>query len=38
MYGRLGASVVVNDMSKANADAVVAEIIKGESSFMIDSR
>lgn len=30
MYGRLGANVVVNDMSKANADAVVAEIVKGE--------
>lgn len=29
MYARLGANVVVNDMSKTNAEAVVAEIVKG---------
>lgn len=35
MYGKLGANVVVNDMSKENADSVVAEIKKGKSLRLI---
>lgn len=30
MYAKLGANVVVNDMSKENAEAVVAAIKKGQ--------
>lgn len=30
MYGKLGANVVVNDMSKEAADKVVEEVKKGE--------
>lgn len=29
MYGRLGANVVVNDVSEKGANAVVDEVIKG---------
>ena len=29
MYGRLGANVVVNDVSEKHANAVVDEIVKG---------
>lgn len=35
MYAKLGANVVVNDMSKENAESVVAEIKKGKSSVVV---
>lgn len=36
MYGKLGANVVVNDMNKENADAVVAAIKAGKFSQSFD--
>lgn len=31
MYGKLGANVVINDVSEKGANAVVDEVVKGQS-------
>ena len=36
MYGKLGANVVVNDVSEKGANTVVDEVIKGTFSILID--
>jgi multifunctional beta-oxidation protein len=35
MYGKLGANVVINDVSEKGANAVVGEVVKGQLLYLV---